>query len=166
LAHALSIQSIPNKPGVYTLIINVVKPVKIHVGGLGLGEFPAGIYAYTGSALGKDAFNLKERVERHLKTEKEKNWHIDYLLIPGSAKLAGVVASVTKVNRECTVSSFLERSTGVEVAVKGFGSQDCRSGCRAHLQFFPKHRYSEVLDLILAAHRNAGLKPILAVDLE
>jgi len=158
--------AIPNKPGVYTLIINVVKPMKIQVGGLGLGEFPAGIYAYTGSALGKGAFNLRERIGRHLKTEKKKHWHIDYLLIPSSAKIVGVVASETNVRRECLISRFLEGSAGVEVAVRGFGSQDCHTGCRAHLQYFPGRRYSEVVDLILAAHKDAALKPILAVDFE
>jgi len=165
LVYVLSIQSIPNKPGVYTLIIDVVKPTKIQVGELGRVEFQAGVYAYTGSALGKRTSNLKARIGRHLKIEKKRIWNVDYLLVTGSAKIVGVVASVTEVNMECIVSKFLERSPGIEVTVRGFGSHDCHSGCKAHLHFFPMYRYSEVVDLILAVHRNAGLKPILT-DLE
>ncbi len=38
--------------------------------------FPCGFYIYVGSA----QKNLKQRIERHIRREKKKHWHIDYLL--------------------------------------------------------------------------------------
>lgn len=146
--------------GVYTLIIHVSKPMKIRVGKLGLSEFPAGYYTYTGSALGRGALSLRGRVGRHFKRGKRLCWHIDFLLNSRATKILGVVVSDTKLPKECQVSSFLEKVRGAMVVVRGFGSKDCRLGCGAHLHYFPTQSASEVTKLVLTAHRKAGLSPI------
>ena len=107
----------------YQLLIEVVAPVRVRVGRLGSFDFPAGLYSYTGSALR----NFEARVNRHLSGTKKMHWHIDYLLAaPG--------VHVREVRRyadgECAVN---QRGAG-EIAVAGFGSSDCRSGCGSHLK--------------------------------
>ena len=72
--------------GIYVLIIQVNKDINIKVGALGETAFPKGLYAYVGSA----QTNLEQRVKRHLKTEKRKFWHIDYLLDNPTAKITKV----------------------------------------------------------------------------
>jgi len=146
-------------PGVYTLIIHASKPMKIQVGKLGLGEFPAGYYTYTGSAQGRGALSLRGRVGRHFRPGKRLRWHLDFLLNSRATKIVSAMVSETKLPKECQVSSFLEKTRGAAVVVKGFGSQDCRLGCSAHLHHFPTQSPSEVTKLVLTAHRKAGLSP-------
>ena len=62
--------------GIYTLLIKLDKPQAITIGKLGSVSFPAGYYAYVGSALN----GLESRIVRHLKKEKSFHWHIDYFL--------------------------------------------------------------------------------------
>lgn len=147
--------------GVYTLIIHVSKPMRIRVGKLGLGEFPAGYYTYTGSALGKGALSLRGRVGRHFRTGKRLRWHLDFLLNSRTTKIVSAVVSDTKLPKECQVSSFLEKTRGVTVVVKGFGSQDCKLGCNSHLHHFPTQSSSEVIKLVLATRRKVGLSPVI-----
>lgn len=151
---------LPEKPGVYTLIIHASKLVKIWVGKLGLGEFPAGFYAYTGSALGRRALGLRGRVGRHFRAGKRLRWHVDFLLNSRATRIVGVVVSETRLPKECQVSSSLEKARGASVIVKGFGAQDCKLGCSAHLHHFPTQSYREVVKLVLAAHRKAGVSPV------
>jgi len=147
-------------PGVYTLIIYAPKLVKIRVGKLGLVDFPAGYYAYTGSALGRGALSLRGRVERHFRAGKKLHWHIDFLLNSRTTKIVSAVVSETKLPKECQVSSFLEKTRGATVIIKGFGSQDCKLGCGAHLHHFPTQSSSEVIKLVLTTHRKVGLSPV------
>ena len=77
--------------GTYTLLLFVSKDVTVTVGRLGKRKFPRGYYSYTGSALGKGATCLKNRVARHLKKEKRCFWHIDYLLADQNVSVEAVV---------------------------------------------------------------------------
>ncbi|RLF60544.1 MAG: GIY-YIG nuclease family protein, partial [Thermoplasmata archaeon] len=65
--------------GSYVLIINLKKEKEIEIGRLGRILFNKGYYAYVGSGLN----NLEKRVGRHLRKNKKKKWHIDYLLEEG-----------------------------------------------------------------------------------
>ncbi|MBM4200453.1 MAG: DUF123 domain-containing protein, partial [Gammaproteobacteria bacterium] len=56
----------------YQLHIVVPEPVTVRVGALGLCDFPAGRYVYTGSA----RRNLSARIRHHLAAEKGQRWHI------------------------------------------------------------------------------------------
>jgi len=67
--HMTSTEKLPTK-GIYTLIVFLSSEAQLKVGKLGTHTFPAGYYTYTGSALGKGASSLKQRVTRHLKKTK------------------------------------------------------------------------------------------------
>ena len=120
----------PPEPGTYTLVLRVLEPLNLVVGALGVRQFPKGLYSYTGSSLGRTR-NLRTRVARHLRTVKERRWHIDYLL--DHAQVLGVVYCVDNRRLECSVVQALGRKTNAKVLVQGFGSSDCSQGCKAHL---------------------------------
>ncbi|MFA9516105.1 DUF123 domain-containing protein [Halopenitus sp. H-Gu1] len=112
--------------GTYTLVISVPEPTAIPVGALGTIEFPAGGYAYTGSALGSGGF---ARVDRHRELaagEREtRHWHVDYLLGQPTVTIEDVVRT-TGYDVECAVASRLGAGPAA-----GFGASDC--DCSTHL---------------------------------
>jgi len=60
------------------LILRLPCPATVNVGRLGRVRFPAGWYAYVGSAYGPGG--LAARISRHLRPSKPSHWHLDYLL--------------------------------------------------------------------------------------
>lgn len=108
----------------YQLAITLAAPARVAVGRLGVFEFPAGRYVYTGSA----RRNLEARIARHLRKEKTLRWHIDYLL-------AAPQAHVTGVERSTQPECALNQATAGRVLIPGFGASDCRAGCGSHLKF-------------------------------
>lgn len=110
--------------GIYVLIIRVTEDISVNVGALGKTVFPKGLYAYVGSA----QINIEQRVKRHLRSEKRKFWHIDYLLENPAAEISGVFFKEGDKTEECETAKFIgERSE----AVAGFGCSDCN--CKSHL---------------------------------
>ena len=61
--------------GGYLLFLEFKEPETLAIGRLGEHAFPAGLYAYAGSALG----GIEKRVGRHFSKSKKKRWHIDHL---------------------------------------------------------------------------------------
>lgn len=108
----------------YQLEILLAAPARLAIGRLGVHEFPAGRYIYTGSA----KRNLEARIARHLRRDKRLHWHIDYLL-------ASPAASVEGVRRSELAECALNRETAGEVPVVGFGASDCRQCCGSHLKY-------------------------------
>lgn len=108
----------------YQLHIDVIKPLSIRVGRLGVCEFAAGQYIYTGSA----RRNLEQRITRHLATSKRLHWHIDYLLATAGVKIVDVRRFA---ETECEVN---QRTPG-DILAGGFGASDCRAGCGSHLKY-------------------------------
>jgi sugar fermentation stimulation protein A len=148
--------NVPNKPGVYTLVIELASTTTLTVGGLGAHCFPAGVYTYTGSALGKSPMNLRRRIQHHLTRGKRKHWHIDYLLDLDVAKVKTVLFVETVDNVECEIAKAVARLEGAEHPVKGFGSSDCRSGCKAHLCCFQETSYSQLVEHLTAIYHRVG----------
>ena len=111
------------EPRTYQLTIELGRPVRVSVGRLGVFDFPAGRYLYTGSA----RRGLEARVRRHLSQTKRLHWHIDYLLAAPGAKIVGV--SIFD-EPECTINRRTKRG----IVVKRFGASDCASGCGSHLK--------------------------------
>ncbi|MDY6958779.1 MAG: GIY-YIG nuclease family protein [Halobacteriota archaeon] len=109
--------------GIYVLLIRLRDDASIDVGKLGTIEFSAGFYAYVGSALN----GLEGRIKRHLRMEKKKHWHIDYLL--EVASIEEVIYAETEESLECELADSL---TELDV-VERFGSSDCK--CKSHLFF-------------------------------
>jgi Uri superfamily endonuclease len=110
--------------GVYVLIIRVDKDTGVNVGALGKLTFEKGLYAYVGSAQN----NLEQRIKRHLRKEKRRFWHVDYLLDNGTTKVVKVFHKQADKTEECAIAKvFGERGE----TINGFGCSDC--GCKSHL---------------------------------
>ncbi len=99
----------------YVVVMELLEDATIEVGRLGNIFFKKGFYVYVGSA------PSEKRLERHLRKEKKKFWHIDYFL--EKAEIRRIYISGKK---ECEVA----RSINLPY-VDGFGSSDC--GCPSHL---------------------------------
>jgi Uri superfamily endonuclease len=131
--------------GIYTLLLFVSEEISLTVGKLGKQNFPRGYYTYTGSALGKGATSLKHRIARHLRKEKHRFWHIDYLLADENVSVEAVIAAETNEKMECTINQHIKGIEGAEVPVKGFGASDCRENCGSHLLYFPEIENADCL---------------------
>ncbi len=107
----------------YQLLIEVAGPLRVRIGRLGIFDFPAGVYLYTGSALR----NFEARVQRHLSTAKKMHWHIDYLLAAPGVR-------VLEVRRHADAECRVNQRVDGEITVPGFGASDCRAGCGSHLK--------------------------------
>ena len=138
--------------GIYTLLLLVSEEVTLTVGKLGKQNFPRGYYVYTGSALGKGATSLKQRIARHLKKEKPRFWHIDYLLADENVSVEAVIAAETNKKMECAINSHIKGIEGAEIPVKGFGASDCRKNCGSHLLYFPEIQNADWLVQKLVRH--------------
>lgn len=123
--------------GIYTLIISLSKDLDLNIGRIGLRDFPKGYYTYTGSAMGKGKAPLKKRILRHVRKEKRRHWHIDYLLASQSTHVIAVVAAQTNKRLECAVNQQLKETGKATTPVRGFGASDCKENCTSHLLFFP-----------------------------
>ena len=110
--------------GTYVLVITLGSDLITEVGALGTLSFPAGVYMYTGSALG----GLDQRVSRHIRHEKTVKWHIDRLTVAADSVIA--YESYPDYVPECELAS-MAGNCGMVPSVDGFGCSDC--SCRTHL---------------------------------
>ena len=140
--------------GSYILLISLAEGGTIKAGSLPPSYFPAGSYTYVGSAMS----GFKPRLKRHLRAEKKRHWHIDYLL--ERASITGIILCQTGDRVECVIAQALSRQFE---GVPGFGSSDCR--CPSHLFRSADGRRMEptilaVLNSLPAAKRIRRLRPI------
>ena len=126
-------------PGSYLLLLALTTPARLTVGRLGIFDFPAGRYAYAGSARGSGG--LRARVARHLRAEKRLHWHIDYLA--ARAPIVEVWYTESSARLECRWAARLSALPGANIPVDGFGSSDCR--CPSHLIQLADGVNSEIL---------------------
>ena len=133
-------------PGAYAVLFEVDDKKEISVGRLGLGTYPAGWYAYVGSAMS----GIYQRVRHHLRPEKKPRWHIDYLL--PHAVIADIVAVETNRRVECGLTAFMAERLHT---VRRFGSSDCT--CLGHL--FHVHDRMCLLQTLSDAARSVGCQP-------
>lgn len=115
--------------GIYLLVIEVKKDIKVSVGSLGILTFNKGYYVYVGSAQN----SLEKRIARHLLTKKGSNakklfWHIDYLLEDDNVEIVKVFYKTGKKSEECEIARELSKT---EFFISKFGSSDCK--CVSHL---------------------------------
>ena len=134
----------PAAKGCYVLLIELPADETVTAGRLGPIRLRRGRYAYVGSALS----GLKQRLDRHLRSEKKAHWHIDYLL--EKARIGAIVTCETDVRVECVIARAL---AGRFDSVPGFGSSDCR--CRSHLFFST----APMTDTVVRILGQLGLKP-------
>lgn len=113
------------RTGSYVLELRLAAPASLWVGRLGTVTIPAGRVRYFGSARGSGG--VAARVARHLRVDKKKHWHIDYLTARWPSKSVFVDVERT----ECELVAEDLRDGKWTVVVDGFGSSDCRT-CPAH----------------------------------
>jgi len=129
--------------GTYVLVFRLAEPRVVRVGALGDRAFAPGCYAYVGSAQG----GLDARIRRHLREDKRRHWHIDYVL---PHALPHAVWYAVGGKRECEVAAALEERCA---SVPGFGCSDCR--CPSHLFFASLLRELEAVPASLGMTRVA-----------
>ncbi len=134
------------RTGAYILLIHLAQDEEIEVGRLSTFLFRRGEYAYVGSAMG----GLDARVARHLRAEKKRHWHIDYLLERASVTEVLEYESPTRI--ECELSDALAGGATVTMPVQGFGSSDCR--CPSHLHYLGER--AQAAEIVAKA---AGKRP-------
>lgn len=132
--------------GIYFLLVNLDRTISKRVGALGEIEFQDGRYIYVGSAQN----SLEARVSRHLRSEKNKHWHIDYLL--EAADIEEVLAYEMESNMECDSARILEEEFD---KVKNFGCSDC--DCNSHL-FYTQKTLAELINKISTIIGEEGIK--------
>jgi Uri superfamily endonuclease len=118
--------------GCYSLIIALKRQKRIRVGKLGVAQFPAGTYVYTGSAMK----GLAARLRRHCSHQKKIHWHIDHLLALPEARVKKIITYPSAPHQECRQNQRIAARAGAAVILPNFGSTDCKSGCASHLFFF------------------------------
>lgn len=102
----------------------------LQVGALGQVSLTPGLYLYVGSARRR----LDARLRRHLRPEKKRRWHIDYLLAGDDALTIQEIWTGEQL-AECQLARGLLVLPHVTIPQPRLGASDCR--CPAH--FF---RYS------------------------
>jgi Uri superfamily endonuclease len=110
--------------GVYVLIIQVNKDIDLDIGAIGKIAFKKGLYAYVGSA----QTNLEKRIKRHLRKEKRKFWHVDYLLKSDATKITKVFFKKANKIEECEIAEAIRKKGE---PIRDFGCSDCT--CKSHL---------------------------------
>lgn len=116
--------------GIYQLLIHLPKNASIIIGKKGRFRFPKGYHVYTGSALN----GLEKRIERHLKKNKKRFWHIDYLL--DFASIKEIFLFTNGKFDECALNLEMLEKPEAKIIMPKFGASDC--SCPTHLIFFEK----------------------------
>lgn len=133
--------------GSYILVILVDDELNIPIAKLGNLIFKKGIYCYIGSAMGKiGSSTLENRIKRHIRfpQQKNKHWHIDYLLENKKVSLFKLFLIPHTQKLECMLAQeFLSISDGY---VERFGSSDCL--CKSHLTYFTHLGYNLLKEFI------------------
>ena len=115
--------------GSYILLMTLPEGSTIKAGRLADTHFPAGCYAYVGSAMG----GFASRLNRHRKKDKKPRWHIDYLL--ERAALSDIILCETQARVECAIAQALSHEFS---SIPGLGSSDCK--CPSHLFYAASER--------------------------
>ncbi|MCP4176176.1 MAG: GIY-YIG nuclease family protein [bacterium] len=137
---------IEHKPGTYAILLKNKLSKNIRVGKLGIYIFKPGYYVYLGSALGPGG--LHGRLNRHIRRDKKKHWHIDY--IRSRMKLLEVWYAVQEENSECLWASKLKLLSKNSKDIINFGSSDCK--CKSHLIFFPELPHGNIFNNLLTVN--------------
>lgn len=122
----------PTEKGTYILLLELEPAAKLRIGKLGEFDFPAGWYAYVGSAFGGGG--LRGRLKHHCSPVKKPHWHIDYLR--QAATVREVWYSASDIRQEHEWANLLISQPGASVPAPRFGASDC--SCAAHLIHFHK----------------------------
>lgn len=121
--------------GTYALLLHLEDSSDIHIGALGNRQLEPGCYVYVGSAQS----GLYQRVSRHLRQNKKKHWHIDYLL--EQCKVLQIWIFQSEDSIECQTANLLTEKSD---SIKGFGCSDCH--CASHLFYGKQEDFQALLE--------------------
>jgi Uri superfamily endonuclease len=109
-----------------------------------------GHYLYFGSAQA----GLMPRLARHMRPDKKRHWHIDFLTC--EALIVGALTFAGDKETECRLAATVSGIPGIEPIGDGFGSSDC--GCPTHL-FHVRNDVplSVVLDVLRSSFSDGAL---------
>ena len=130
--------------GSYALVLRLGRPCSLTIGKLGRFDFPGGHYLYFGSA----QRGLEGRIRRHLRTDKKRHWHIDYLT--AVAPVVEVWWAEGPKRMECRWAQTAAALPCAVVPAPGFGSSDC--SCRSHLVRLPGGSLDVARKRVLGGH--------------
>lgn len=119
-----------SRPGTYILYLRLAEPRHLSIGQLGSFDFPAGWYAYVGSAFGTGG--LRGRIQHHLRPVKHPHWHIDSLRAAAPCEHIWFYAG--QMPHEHAWAAILETTAGATIPAPRFGASDCK--CASHLFHF------------------------------
>lgn len=127
---------IPRLPGSYTLLLRMDHSIDLSIGRLGAFPFPPAHYLYFGSAWGPGG--LQARLRRHILGASRLHWHIDVLRAAAIFEIAFYLPASYRSAQpaprlECLWSQIFARLEAAFIPAPGFGSSDCKQGCKAHL---------------------------------
>jgi Uri superfamily endonuclease len=115
---------LPEKKGTYCIVFRL-NSFSFTTRGRKRFSLKEGLYVYVGSAFGTGG--LRGRILRHLRKDKPKHWHFDFITThPSFEPLEVWLFEEQKV--ECKVASLIGETAE---PVNGFGSTDC--SCPSHL---------------------------------
>jgi Uri superfamily endonuclease len=119
-----------SETGNYVLLLHLPADATLTIGKLGTFDFPAGWYAYVGSAFG--AGGLAGRLKHHLQPLERPHWHIDYLR--QAAQVQEIWLSPDTKSHEREWADLVLAIPGAMILVEGFGASD--SDRETHLFYF------------------------------
>jgi len=120
--------------GIYILEIHAEYDFTLSTKAFGKVELPKGYYYYVGSA----QKNLRNRIQRHLKKEKNIHWHIDFLTSAQETRITKIcILPFAPKSEECATVQRLLTFKFAHYIIEGFGSSDCHI-CKSHLLYSPK----------------------------
>ncbi len=121
---------VPDRQGIYVLLISVRTSCKITTRGKKLFKLEPGIYTYVGSAL----CGLRRRIKRYFNLSIGKpHWHIDYLLTCCNTDRLIAICGIVKNQHKLRVNIRLEvllssliSAMKISYPISGFGCTDIR----------------------------------------
>lgn len=121
--------------GIYVLEILAKENFSVGIKKFADRIFSAGYYYYVGSA----QKNLKQRLTRHLATNKIIHWHIDHITSIGSNNIKAIFFSRGSAkDLECELANYFEKKLNLDNSFHGFGNSD--SNCSSTHLFFSKKK--------------------------
>ncbi len=117
---------LPSEPGSYLLLLHIPDGLILAGGRYAGARLPSGWTLYAGSAKGPGG--LRARVSRHLRQDKSRRWHADW--ITPEARSAFAMCFMDR--GECDIVGALSSAGTFVFPVPGLGSSDCRT-CVSHV---------------------------------
>jgi Uri superfamily endonuclease len=150
LSNNVLVNKIPGVKGYYILVIEVCRKTVISVRSGKRFMFEPGFYFYIGSAHGPGG--LRGRLLRHLRREKKRFWHIDYLLSSNNTCIKGFYILPTNTKTPDYESIISRKLLGIFKPIHGFGCSDKQKDIsHLYLCTYDLRKCNSILEKILGS---------------